>query len=97
VHELLGKTSTGVIAGGKSLQLYQTECCFLAVGRYQWRWCCQRSLMHPPLAPHKHPDCADIIRKLEDCHVAHPVAKFWGACNDVKSELDRYAAPALKA
>eukprot|EP00271_Cylindrocystis_brebissonii_P001803 TRINITY_DN12089_c0_g2_i1.p1 TRINITY_DN12089_c0_g2~~TRINITY_DN12089_c0_g2_i1.p1 ORF type:complete len:105 (-),score=24.87 TRINITY_DN12089_c0_g2_i1:571-885(-) len=44
--------------------------------------------MHPPLTIHKHPGCAEVIRKFKQCHDNHPVAKFWGACNDLKDELD---------
>lgn len=45
--------------------------------------------MHPPLALHKHPTCEEIIVKFKLCHQEHPVAKFWGACNDLKKQLDR--------
>ena len=43
--------------------------------------------MHPPL--HKpHPECASIVKALETCHAQNQYAKFWGACNDAKVELD---------
>ena len=29
-----------------------------------------------------------LIKKLQECHDDHPIAKFWGVCNDVKYELD---------
>lgn len=45
--------------------------------------------MHPPLTIHKHPDCAEIIEKFKKCHEDHPIAKYWGVCNDLKFELDR--------
>jgi hypothetical protein len=32
-------------------------------------------------------DCGPIIQMFEECHDEHPVAKFMGACNDLKREL----------
>ena len=29
------------------------------------------------------------IEDLETCHQEHPIAKFWGTCNDQKYALDR--------
>ena len=43
--------------------------------------------MHPPLFK-EHPDCQAVIEALVACHSDKPVAKFWGACNDAKAELD---------
>jgi hypothetical protein len=44
--------------------------------------------MHPNLAPHNHPGCADLIRKLEECHRENKWKKFVGACNVLKKDLD---------
>eukprot|EP00475_Leptophrys_vorax_P034243 TRINITY_DN55026_c0_g1_i1.p4 TRINITY_DN55026_c0_g1~~TRINITY_DN55026_c0_g1_i1.p4 ORF type:complete len:105 (+),score=5.72 TRINITY_DN55026_c0_g1_i1:590-904(+) len=44
--------------------------------------------MHPLLTVDKHPSCAELIRKLQQCHADHPIAKFWNVCADVKTELD---------
>ena len=42
--------------------------------------------MHPPL--HKpHPECGDVVKALELCHLENSYAKFWGACNDAKGEF----------
>jgi len=30
-----------------------------------------------------------VIQALQQCHAAHPYAKFWGVCNDQKFALDR--------
>ena len=43
--------------------------------------------MHPPLAPHQHADCLELINQLEDCHKAGFLARFNGQCNDIKKEL----------
>ena len=44
--------------------------------------------MHPPL--HRpHPECEDAVKRLLECHTDNPVAKFFGACNDAKRDLDR--------
>jgi len=45
--------------------------------------------MHPPLTPHRHKDCLEVINALKNCHLEHNVAKFWGACNDQKLALDK--------
>ena len=43
--------------------------------------------MHPPL--HRpHPDCGDVVAALLKCHEDHPMAKFWGKCNEEKAALD---------
>ncbi|CEG37437.1 Uncharacterized conserved protein [Plasmopara halstedii] len=44
--------------------------------------------MHAPL-DRPHPDCQIEIKALLDCHNDNPYAKFFGACNDVKSALDQ--------
>jgi COX assembly protein 2 len=43
--------------------------------------------MHSPLFK-EHPQCEDIVKLLVDCHETHKMGKFWGKCNDIKSELD---------
>jgi len=43
--------------------------------------------MHPPLG-RPHPECTDIIERLVACHEQHKLGKWFGACNDVKAELD---------
>ena len=48
---------------------------------------CWYGHMHPPLF-RPHPDCQDIIRRLVECHEANKFMKFFGSCNEVKSELD---------
>ncbi|XP_057840319.1 uncharacterized protein LOC131050158 [Cryptomeria japonica] len=45
--------------------------------------------MHPPLTLHKHPMCAEIIELFQQCHVDHPIGKFWGECTELKIKLDR--------
>jgi COX assembly mitochondrial protein 2 len=32
-------------------------------------------------------DCGPIIQMFEECHDEHPIAKFMGACNNLKREL----------
>jgi hypothetical protein len=44
--------------------------------------------MHPNLALHKHPLCKEVIEALNRCHSEHYIAKFWGACNREKADLD---------
>lgn len=44
--------------------------------------------MHPPLTLHKHLACAEVIVNFRRCHEDHPVQKFFGACNDLKTQLD---------
>ncbi len=43
--------------------------------------------MHPPL-DRPHPECGECIIALKKCHADNQYAKFWGACNDAKAELD---------
>ncbi|GMI20099.1 hypothetical protein TeGR_g8990 [Tetraparma gracilis] len=43
--------------------------------------------MHPPMQ-RDHPDCQHVIHALTSCHSLHPYAKFRGACNDEKLDLD---------
>jgi len=45
--------------------------------------------MHPPLALHLHPLCKEVIIEFENCHKEHPYKKFIGACNDLKTKLDK--------
>lgn len=45
--------------------------------------------MHPPLTLHKHPACAEVIVNFKKCHEDHPLQKFFGACNDLKIQLDK--------
>lgn len=44
--------------------------------------------MHPPLF-REHPKCADAVQLLISCHEENKISKFFGACNDVKIQLDR--------
>ena len=44
--------------------------------------------MHPPLFK-PHPLCQQTIQALVTCHEQHPVAKFFGVCNEQKAQLDR--------
>jgi len=43
--------------------------------------------MHPPLE-RPHPDCQEVIKALVTCHEERYVAKWVGACNEVKAALD---------
>lgn len=43
--------------------------------------------MHSPLFK-EHPQCEEIVKLLVDCHETHKMGKFWGKCNEIKSELD---------
>ena len=43
--------------------------------------------MHPPLF-RPHPLCGDCVQELVKCHENHPMTKFFGACNDAKTNLD---------
>ncbi|KJE91810.1 hypothetical protein CAOG_02893 [Capsaspora owczarzaki ATCC 30864] len=46
-------------------------------------------MVHPSLSEHLHNDeCNNVIQQLHQCHSTHSVAKFWGACNDLKNALD---------
>uniref|UniRef100_A0A7N0UHM6 COX assembly mitochondrial protein n=1 Tax=Kalanchoe fedtschenkoi TaxID=63787 RepID=A0A7N0UHM6_KALFE len=45
--------------------------------------------MHPPLSPHKHPMCAEIIELFRKCHADHLVGKIFRECTDLKIQLDR--------
>lgn len=38
-------------------------------------------------APHAHPSL-QLIEALQRCHKDRPYAKFWGACNQIKWDLD---------
>ncbi|KAK9717734.1 Respiratory chain complex assembly or maintenance protein [Basidiobolus ranarum] len=44
--------------------------------------------MHPHLAKHKLRDCLEDIYNLEDCHVDHPIGKYFGICNAFKNALN---------
>ena len=44
--------------------------------------------MHPTLSAHRHPECEALIDKLNACHRERTIAKFFGQCNDIKTELD---------
>ncbi|PON61849.1 Cytochrome c oxidase biogenesis protein Cmc1-like [Parasponia andersonii] len=33
--------------------------------------------------------CAQIIEQFQQCHLDHPIAKFFGECTDLKIKLDR--------
>ncbi|CAA7054617.1 unnamed protein product [Microthlaspi erraticum] len=45
--------------------------------------------MHPPLTPHRHPMCLEIIEEFQKCHLDHPIGKFFGDCTELKVKLDR--------
>ncbi|KAJ9080812.1 hypothetical protein DSO57_1020937 [Entomophthora muscae] len=45
--------------------------------------------MHPPLTVHKHTDCIGEIVALNNCHIEHPVMKFFTTCNDFKAKVDQ--------
>ena len=44
--------------------------------------------MHPPLFK-PHPQCEGCVKDLVKCHEDNPFAKFFGACNDVKTSMDK--------
>ena len=47
-------------------------------------------MMHPPLHSYQHSEeCRAVIQALVRCHADHPWRKFFGACNDLKRELNR--------
>jgi hypothetical protein len=52
--------------------------------------------MHPPLYPSLHPLCSEAMEALVECHRTHPVAKWWGACNDFKWALSHCLAEEKK-
>ncbi|KAG4303973.1 hypothetical protein PORY_002626 [Pneumocystis oryctolagi] len=43
--------------------------------------------MHPPISPHKHPDCYEIMQQLEKCHKSGFFKYFLGKCNDLKKNV----------
>ena len=45
--------------------------------------------MHPDLALHKHPHCAETIKMFEACHAENKWKKFLGVCNDARLQLDQ--------
>ncbi|KAK9835888.1 hypothetical protein WJX74_010236 [Apatococcus lobatus] len=45
--------------------------------------------MHPPLHLLTHGYCQETIEALSKCHRDHPIAKFWGTCNEQKWALDK--------
>jgi COX assembly protein 2 len=44
--------------------------------------------MHPPLF-RPHPICSELVNKLVQCHKDNEIGKFFGACNEIKSEMDQ--------
>ncbi|KAI9228965.1 MAG: cytochrome c oxidase biogenesis protein Cmc1-like protein [Piptocephalis tieghemiana] len=44
--------------------------------------------MHPQLHEHKHDECVEVIRKLNECHKQSFWARLTGQCNPVKDELN---------
>ncbi|KAI8873169.1 UPF0287-domain-containing protein [Ramicandelaber brevisporus] len=45
--------------------------------------------MHPNIELHNHSDCLEVILALQQCHSEARVARFFGACNEAKRQLDR--------
>ncbi|WZZ75749.1 hypothetical protein YC2023_087119 [Brassica napus] len=45
--------------------------------------------MHPPLTPHRHPMCVEIIEEFQKCHLDHPIGKFFGDCTELKKAVKR--------
>ncbi|KAG2288530.1 hypothetical protein Bca4012_030597 [Brassica carinata] len=45
--------------------------------------------MHPPLTPHRHPMCLEIIEEFQKFYLDHPFGKFFGDCTELKVKLDR--------
>lgn len=48
--------------------------------------------MHPVLNLDEHPICRDVILALHKCHRERSWAKFLGACNEHKYNLDKCLA-----
>ena len=44
--------------------------------------------MHPPLFK-PHPLCEECVQDLVKCHAENPAMKFFGACNDAKTAMDK--------
>lgn len=44
--------------------------------------------MHPPLF-RPHPQCSDYVDLLVRCHDENPFGKYFGACNEAKSAMDK--------
>ncbi|KAF3577144.1 hypothetical protein DY000_02031299 [Brassica cretica] len=40
--------------------------------------------MHPPLTPHRHPMCLEIIEEFQKFYLDHPFGKFFGDCTELK-------------
>ncbi|KAH0935306.1 hypothetical protein HID58_012423, partial [Brassica napus] len=47
----------------------------------------KKKKMHPPLTPHRHPMCVEIIEEFQKCHLDHPIGKFFGDCTELKVKL----------
>ncbi|KAJ1909574.1 hypothetical protein IWQ60_011100 [Tieghemiomyces parasiticus] len=43
--------------------------------------------MHPQLSEHRAPQCAELIRKLQQCHNENIWTKYFGECNEAKVKL----------
>ncbi|KAI9596490.1 hypothetical protein BDF19DRAFT_394259 [Syncephalis fuscata] len=44
--------------------------------------------MHPHVYEHKNPDCADLIRQLEECHAGGIWSKLTNQCSGLKDALN---------
>ncbi|KAI8051483.1 hypothetical protein BDF22DRAFT_621460 [Syncephalis plumigaleata] len=44
--------------------------------------------MHPHVYEHKNPDCADLIRQLEECHARGLWSKLTNECSGLKDSLN---------
>jgi COX assembly protein 2 len=44
--------------------------------------------MHPHVYEHKNPDCADLIRQLQECHARGLWSKLTNECSALKDSLN---------
>ncbi|KAH0894440.1 hypothetical protein HID58_056869 [Brassica napus] len=53
--------------------------------------------MHPPLTPHRHPLCLEIIEEFQKCHLEHPIGKFFGECTELKVKVCLFIAKRVQS